>query len=118
MEDSDQVVPANQFQTNQVVPNQPEPAKAQAQPTGAQKRRINLIDQTNKSPGCTISGQFIEIRELLGKNIALLQQLEAMQGTTPIAMYSSTHPRLREVSSLLTRPKQPPKGTTAHYIGV
>ena len=45
------------------------------------------------------SGQFVEMRELLGDNIALLQQLEDIQGF-PVATLGAARPRLREVTSL------------------
>ena len=45
-------------------------------------------------------GQFIEMRELLMDNIALIQQLEALQSSTPIPMIGPTRPRLREISTL------------------
>ena len=47
------------------------------------------------------SGQFVEMRELLSDNIALIQQLEDIQGF-PVHMVGATRPRLREVSSLPT----------------
>ena len=48
------------------------------------------------------SGQFIEMRELLADNIALIHQLESIQGCTPLHTLGPTRPRLREVSSLPT----------------
>ena len=49
-----------------------------------------------------ISGQFIKMRELLADNIALLYQLEAMHGYSPLHLVGAARPRLREVSSLTT----------------
>jgi hypothetical protein len=54
-----------------------------------------------KLVGKVKSGQFVEMRELLSDNIALIQQLEDIQGF-PIATVGATRPRLREVSSLPT----------------
>ena len=47
------------------------------------------------------SGQFVEMRELLSDNIALMQQLEDIQGF-PVATLGAARPRLREVTSLPT----------------
>ena len=47
------------------------------------------------------SGQFVEMRELLSNNIALMQQLEDIQGF-PVATLGAARPRLREVTSLPT----------------
>ena len=54
-----------------------------------------LVDKVN-------SGQFVEMRELLADNIALLHQLEVMHGYSPLHLVGATRPRLREVSSLTT----------------
>ena len=48
------------------------------------------------------SGQFVEMREFLADNIALLHQLESIQGTAPVAHIGPSRPRLREVSTLST----------------
>ena len=48
------------------------------------------------------SGQFVKMRELLTDNISLVQQLEAMQSTSPISIIGPSRPRLREVSTLST----------------
>ena len=45
------------------------------------------------------SGQFVEMRELLSDNIALMQQLEDIQGF-PVTTLGAARPRLREVTSL------------------
>ncbi len=47
------------------------------------------------------SRQFVDMKELLSDNIALLQQLEATQGQA-IQIIGPTRPRLREVTSLAT----------------
>ena len=47
------------------------------------------------------SGQFVEMRELLADNIALVQQLEDIQGF-PLHAVGATRPRLRDVSSIST----------------
>ena len=49
------------------------------------------------------SGQFVEMRELLADNISLVQQLEAVQSSSPLPMVGPARPRLREVSTLSTR---------------
>ena len=46
------------------------------------------------------SGQFVEMRELLGDNIALTQYFESSAGYFPMVLPSSARPRLREVSTL------------------
>ena len=48
------------------------------------------------------SGQFVEMRDLLGDNVALSQHFEAVHSSLPAAtlLPLSTRPRLREVSSL------------------
>ena len=48
------------------------------------------------------SGQFVEMKELLVDNIALMRQLEAMHGTSNLPQFSANRPQLREVSSLTT----------------
>ena len=52
-----------------------------------------LVDKVN-------SGQFVEMRELMADNIALLHQLEAMHGYSPLHLAGVARPRLRDVSSL------------------
>ena len=48
-------------------------------------------------------GEFVEMRELLTDNIALLRQLEEVQPNTAVFHQSpGTHPRLRDISSILT----------------
>lgn len=47
------------------------------------------------------AGNFVELKELLPDNIALLNQLETVQGSPP-AMFGAARPRLREVQSLPT----------------
>lgn len=51
------------------------------------------------------TGAYIEMREFLGDNILLLEQLETLQGNTPMlaAIPGAVRPRLREVTSPLTR---------------
>ena len=61
-------------------------------PTAEQFPR-KLVDKVN-------SGQFVEMRELLADNIALLHQLEAMHGYSPLHSAGVARPRLRDVSSL------------------
>lgn len=48
------------------------------------------------------SGQFVEMKELLADNMALMSQLEAIQGLPPVSMLGAARPRLREVTSLST----------------
>ena len=48
------------------------------------------------------SRQFVEMRELLADNIALLRQLEAVHGYSPLHALGSARPRLREVTSIPT----------------
>jgi len=48
------------------------------------------------------SGQFVEMKELLVDNIALMRQLEAMHGTSNLPQFGTNRPQLREVSSLTT----------------
>ena len=48
------------------------------------------------------SGQFVEMRELLADNIALLYQLEAIHGYSPFHLVGAARPRLRDVASLTT----------------
>ena len=45
------------------------------------------------------SGQFVEMRDLLGDNIALLQQLDSVQGALQ-SFSGAPKPRLREITSL------------------
>ena len=52
-----------------------------------------LVDKVN-------SGQFVEMRELLADNIALLHQLEAMHGYSPLHLAGVARPQLHDVSSL------------------
>jgi hypothetical protein len=47
-------------------------------------------------------GKFVEMKELLVDNIALVSQLEAVQGSAALPMVGPTRPRLREVTSLPT----------------
>ena len=54
-----------------------------------------LVDKVN-------SGQFVEMRELLSDNIALLHQLEATPGYYPLHLAGVARPRLSDVSSLTT----------------
>ena len=46
------------------------------------------------------SGQFVEMQELLGDNIALSQHFDSAAGYFPVVLPSSSRPRLREVTSL------------------
>ena len=46
------------------------------------------------------SGQFIEMRDLLADNIALLNQLSSLQGTVPLPLAIASRTCLREVPSL------------------
>ena len=48
------------------------------------------------------SGQFVEVRELLADYIALLHQLEAIHGYSPLHLGGAARPRLRDVASLTT----------------
>ena len=48
------------------------------------------------------SGQFVEMKELLVDNTALMRQLEAMHGTSNLPQFGANRPQLREVSSLTT----------------
>jgi len=48
------------------------------------------------------SGQFVEMKELLVDNIALMRQLEAMHGTSNLPQFDANRLQLREVSSLTT----------------
>ena len=50
------------------------------------------------------SRQFVEMRELLGDNIALLRQLEAVHGCSPLHALGPARPRLREVASIRATP--------------
>ena len=53
--------------------------------------------------GRITSGQFIEMRDLLTDNIALHDQLEALQGTYHLTtLPNSIRPRVREVPSLIS----------------
>ena len=48
-----------------------------------------------------LTGQFVEMRDLLGDNIALTQHFETMQSQFPTALLPATsRPRLREVTTL------------------
>ena len=46
------------------------------------------------------SGQFVDMKELLADNMSLVNQLEAVQGLSPIHLLGARRPRLREISSL------------------
>ena len=48
------------------------------------------------------SGQFVEMRDLLADNIALLNQLSSLQGTVPLPHTLVSRTRLREVPSLVS----------------
>ena len=48
------------------------------------------------------SGKFVAMKELLQDNIALLDQLESLQGPSSVQVIGATRPRLREVTSLPT----------------
>jgi len=48
------------------------------------------------------SGQFIEMRDLLADNIALLNQMTSLSGTTSIPFATMNRTRLREVPSLVS----------------
>ena len=48
------------------------------------------------------SGQFMEMKEFLADNMALMQQLESVPGMPPISMLGSMRPRLRDITSLPT----------------
>ncbi len=47
-------------------------------------------------------GNFVEMKELLPDNLALITQLESMQGLSAAHLLGAARPRLREVSSLQT----------------
>ena len=49
-----------------------------------------------------LSGQFVDMREMLTDNISLLQQLEIMGGQTAPGLPGVLRPRLREVNTLAT----------------
>ena len=56
-----------------------------------------------KLVGRITSGQFMEMRDLLGDNITLTQQIEEVRNTCTFPSYIlpvCSHPRLREISSL------------------
>ena len=46
------------------------------------------------------SGNFVEMKELLADNLALISQLESVPGTHPMHLLGATRPRLREVTTL------------------
>ena len=48
------------------------------------------------------SGQFVEMRDLLGDNIALLNQLSSLHGTMTLPLGTVNRTRLREVPSLVS----------------
>ena len=48
------------------------------------------------------SGQFVEMRDLLADNIALLNQLASLQGTVSLPLNTANRTRLREVPSLVS----------------
>lgn len=48
------------------------------------------------------SGQFVEMKEMLANNIALLNQIESVQGTAAVSQFGANRLRLREVTSLAT----------------
>ena len=48
------------------------------------------------------SGQFVEMRELLGDNITLPQHFDSPAGYFPVVLPSSSRPRLWEVISLFS----------------
>lgn len=48
------------------------------------------------------SGQFVEMRDLMADNIALLNQLSDMQGSIPLPYSVASRTRLREVPSLVS----------------
>ena len=89
-----------------------------AQPTAGQASPISPISSATvqpSQPGLSLSpamapfprrlvnrvlaGQFIDMRELLADNMALVQQLESVPGSS---MLGTSRPRLREVTSLPT----------------
>ena len=48
------------------------------------------------------SGQFVEMRDLLADNIALMSQLSSLHGTIPLPLTTVQRTRLREVPSLVS----------------
>ena len=48
------------------------------------------------------AGQFVEMRDLLADNIALMSQLSSLHGTVPLPMTTVQRTRLREVPSLVS----------------
>ena len=48
------------------------------------------------------AGQFVEMRDLLANNIALLNQLSSLHGTATLPLTTVNHTRLREVPSLVS----------------
>ena len=74
---------------------QPASASALVLSPAAEPFPRKLVDKVN-------SGQYIEMRELLADNIALLHQLEAIHGYSPLHFVGAARPRLRDVSSLTT----------------
>ena len=84
---------------------------AQQQPTGS-------MPSVGSQPGLVLSpaaapfpkklvdrfqaGNFVEMKELLTDNMALISQLETVQGWSPAHMLGPARPRLREVASLAT----------------
>ena len=84
---------------------------AQQQPTGS-------MPSVGSRPGLVLSpaaapfpkklvdriqaGNFVEVKELLTDNMALISQLETVQGWSPAHMLGPARPRLREVASLAT----------------
>lgn len=49
-----------------------------------------------------MAGQFVDMREFLADNIALIQQLKSVPGFSSTHMLGTSRPRLREVTSLPT----------------
>ena len=82
-----------------VVPS-PTPYNSMAQPglilsPAADPIPQNLVQRIQ-------SGQFVEMRDLLADNIALLNQLSSLQGALSLSLGTVNHTRLREVPSLVS----------------
>lgn len=73
----------------------PQPSSALILSSAAAPVPSKLVDKIR-------SGQFVEMRKLLNNNILLMQQIEELQGSTPVATVGPNRPHLREVTKLPT----------------
>ena len=103
------------WSTNTSVPSSSSVGSSQGSPPTTQGQESGVVDPPHSSLSLSLStspiparlvqrirgGEFVEMRDLLGDNIALTRQLNDMQHNFPAYMVPpGSRPRLREVTSL------------------